>query len=310
MQRQTLLWGFSLLVVGGLFCQAQTSTFDPAKVSKGLAIAPVPLNTQGKDMNLVGYGSYLVNAVSDCDGCHSADPATQYAIGGNPYVGMKAKINPATYLGGGRDFGAFPDPAGPFPHIVSRNLTPDSTGLPVGGDSLEKFMQLIRTGMDPDKVHPTCSGPPNGKCLPAPFNGDLLQIMPWPAFQDMTDDDLKAIYTYLSAIPCLEGGPGEPANRCVAPVQTTAVAGPKNITTVARDYRLDGTASTSADGKPLTYVWSIPQGSPSAAIYSGNSGTPTVQFIQRAAVYRFQLMVTDSTGKAVTDMVTINYVGN
>ena len=30
----------------------------------------------------------------------------------------------------------------------------------------------------------------------------------------MTDHDLRAIYEYLSAIPCLEGGPGEPANRC------------------------------------------------------------------------------------------------
>jgi hypothetical protein len=23
-----------------------------------------------------------------------------------------------------------------------------------------------------------------------------------------------AIYTYLSAVPCVEGGPGEPPNRC------------------------------------------------------------------------------------------------
>jgi len=30
----------------------------------------------------------------------------------------------------------------------------------------------------------------------------------------MTDRQLTAIYEYLSAIPCIEGGPGEPANRC------------------------------------------------------------------------------------------------
>src|SRR5450755_3444208 len=79
--------GIALLVLGGsLFhCsngQAQTTTFDPAKVQQGLAITPVTLNTQGKDMNLVGYGSYLVNAVGDCNGCHSAGPQTEYAIGG------------------------------------------------------------------------------------------------------------------------------------------------------------------------------------------------------------------------------------
>jgi len=30
----------------------------------------------------------------------------------------------------------------------------------------------------------------------------------------MTDHDLEAIYEYLSAIPCLEGGPSVPAHRC------------------------------------------------------------------------------------------------
>jgi hypothetical protein len=32
--------------------------------------------------------------------------------------------------------------------------------------------------------------------------------MPWPTFQNMTDRDIRAIYEYLSAIPCLEGDPG------------------------------------------------------------------------------------------------------
>jgi hypothetical protein len=34
--------------------------------------------------------------------------------------------------------------------------------------------------------------------------------------QNLTDRQLDAIYTFLSAIPCLEGGPGEPPNRCQA----------------------------------------------------------------------------------------------
>ena len=51
-------------------------------------------------------------------------------------------------------------------------------------------------------------------CVPYPINGDLLQVMPWPAFQSMTDRQLTAIYTYLTTIPCLVGGPDEPANRC------------------------------------------------------------------------------------------------
>lgn len=309
--------GVAALVMGGLLfqtsnAQAQTTAIDPAKVLKGLQIAPVPLNMVGKDVNLVGYGSYLVNADGDCNGCHSAGPQTEYVTGGNPYFGQHPAVgNPATYLGGTRDFGAFPDPNGPFPHIISRNLTPNSTGLPIGGDTFDKFLQTIRTGVDPDLVHPTCAGPPDKTCIPAPFKGELLQIMPWPAFQNMTDDDLRAIYTFLSAIPCVEGGPGEPPNRCVSAVKTTAVAGPKNATIVSREFRLDGSMSASADGKPLTYQWSIPQGSPAAAIYGANTATPSVQFTQRGgALYTFQLTVTDSTGNSATDLATVNYQGN
>jgi cytochrome c553 len=38
--------------------------------------------------------------------------------------------------------------------------------------------------------------------------------MPWPVYQSLSDNDLRAIYEYLSAIPCVEGGPGSPPNRC------------------------------------------------------------------------------------------------
>src|SRR2546429_1965377 len=49
---------------------------------------------------------------------------SEFAPAGNPYFGQPTTINPSTYLGGGRDFGPFPGP-GPFPHIISRNLTPE-----------------------------------------------------------------------------------------------------------------------------------------------------------------------------------------
>lgn len=291
----------------------QTQALDletQTKILKGFQIAPVPLNMVGRDPALVGYGSYIVNAVGDCNGCHSAGPPTEYTNGGNPYFAQPARTNPATYLGGGRDFGAFPDPNGPFPHVVSRNLTPDKTGKPEGGHTLAEFMKIIRTGVDMDHAHPTCTGKPDGKCIPAPFNGDLLQIMPWPVQNNMTDHDLQAIYEYLSAIPCLEGGPGEPPNRCAPGAVTTAVAGPKNLTVTSRQIQLDGTASTSADGLPLAYAWSIPQGAPSAAILFGSTATPSIQFAQGRGTYTFQLTVTDSAGKSATDTMAVNFQGN
>jgi hypothetical protein len=36
-----------------------------------------------------------------------------------------------------------------------------------------------------------------------PQIGPLLQVMPWPTYQNLSDRDLLAIYTYLSAIPAI-----------------------------------------------------------------------------------------------------------
>ncbi|HVW09731.1 MAG TPA: hypothetical protein VHC90_14180 [Bryobacteraceae bacterium] len=186
---------------------------DPEKILIGLRIAPVPLNMTHKDRNLVGMGSYLVNAVADCNGCHTADPSTEYTATGNPYLfappsqtmHMPKQVNPATYLGGGQDFGAYPSPDSPL-HIYTRNLTPDITGKPEGGHSFSDFLVIMRTGKDFDHIHPTCPAgtAQTATCVPYPFDGDLLQIMPWPAFKDMTTGDLRAMYEYLSAIPCID----------------------------------------------------------------------------------------------------------
>ena len=181
---------------------------DQSRVRIGLETAPVPLNIRGKDRDLVGLGSYLVNVVADCNGCHSV-PSLSYTNAGNPYFkGNPPKVvNQAVYLSGGQDFG--PLIPGITPNIVSRNLTPDKTGRPAGGRSWAEFRLIIRTGADLDHLHPNCSATVKSNCFPAfqPFNGDLLQIMPWPAFQSLTDHDLRAIYEYLSAIPCIAGPP-------------------------------------------------------------------------------------------------------
>jgi hypothetical protein len=40
--------------------------------------------------------------------------------------------------------------------------------------------------------------------------GPLLQVIPWPVYQSMTDHDLRAIYGYLSAIPHAGASPPGP----------------------------------------------------------------------------------------------------
>ena len=200
---------FAAIVIAGVFIksprvQAQSRDDQESRMEQGFNIAPVPLNLEGKNRALVGLGSYLVNAVAACNDCHDAGPQTQFVLGGNPFFGQPKKINPATYLGGGQDFGALLPGS---PHIVSRNLTPDKTGLPEGGRPFPEFLQIIRTGADLDHLHPPCSSTVTANCLPPPFDGNLLQIMPWPTFQNLSEHDIRAIYEYLSAIPCIEGPP-------------------------------------------------------------------------------------------------------
>jgi mono/diheme cytochrome c family protein len=147
----------------------------PNKIWKrGLAIAPVTLNLAGKDKVLVGEGSYIVNV--GCVDCHTS-PA--YAPGGNPFFGQPEKINTANYLAGGEVFGPF----------TSSNITPDQAGLPAGL-TFAQFVEVMRTGKDFKNRHPQF--------------GPVLQVMPWPAYAKLTDDDLQAIYEYLRAIPHAE----------------------------------------------------------------------------------------------------------
>jgi hypothetical protein len=134
----------------------------------------VPLDLKGKNRALVGLGSYIVNAQGGCNDCHTNPP---YADGGSPFEGQQKQINTTHYLAGGMSFGP----------VTSTNITPDDAGLPAGL-TFKQFKRLIRTGFDESE-------------------GRLLQVMPWPVYQDMTTRDLKAIYEYLRAIPHTEPGP-------------------------------------------------------------------------------------------------------
>ncbi len=176
-----------------------------SRVQTGLSIAPVKLNMKGLNPDLVGIGSYIVNAQGDCNGCHtSPDYGPEYSkdptFVGNAPPGV---VNPAAYLGGGTYFATFPGGA----NIFSRNLTPDASGKPEGGHTLQEFMTIMRTGHDYDLAHPPCPATGAEGCIlgppVTPINGNVLQIMPWPTFSHMSDNDLEAIYEYLSAIPCI-----------------------------------------------------------------------------------------------------------
>jgi hypothetical protein len=180
-------------------------------IQQGFDASPIPknkLNFAGKDPYLVGLGAYLVNAAADCSGCHSfprflslGDAAGSNPALNDPYLGkpsdqsisgqLRANFNIKHYLAGGRCFGGF----------MARNITPDASGRPLGLTEQE-FFKVMRTGEDiaceKNSADPVCAlGTPGA-------NEAVLQTMSWPTYHSMTDTDLKAIYTYLSAIPHAE----------------------------------------------------------------------------------------------------------
>jgi hypothetical protein len=146
---------------------------EQQRIRIGFQIAPVKLQLHDRDHDLVGLGSYMVNAVAGCSDCHTQPP---YAAGGNPFMGQPKRVNVENYLGGGQPFGPF----------TSRNLTPEAGDLPAGL-TYRQFLLVLRTGIDLDHAHPQF--------------GPLLQVMPWPTYQNMTNREIQAIYEYLRSIP-------------------------------------------------------------------------------------------------------------
>jgi mono/diheme cytochrome c family protein len=153
--------------------QAAANELLTSRVAVGYRINPVELRLRGKNLFLVGLGSYLVNAGGGCNDCHTHP---SFAPGGDPFKGETEIINTAQFLTGGRQFGP----------ITSANITPDENGRPAGL-TFEEFEHLLRTGRDE--------------------GGEILQVMPWNVYGKMTRFDLRAIYEYLSAIPSLPDNP-------------------------------------------------------------------------------------------------------
>jgi mono/diheme cytochrome c family protein len=124
-------------------------------------------NKSAAEVEAIGTGSYLVNVIGDCNGCHDQ------IIAGNPPT--------IVHMGGGLAF-----PLGPGISVYARNLTPSPTGMKL---TEAQFIESIETGKD----------------FAAPTEGML--VMPWWELRWMSNADKKAIYAYLKAIPAATNTP-------------------------------------------------------------------------------------------------------
>lgn len=120
----------------------------------------------------VEHGKYMVELLG-CGTCH-----TDGALIGMPRADRR--------LAGSHIGIAYSDPlTQSLPGIVyPANLTPDvKTGI--ASWAAEDIVRVIRSGVDPDgRRH--------------------VSVMPWPAYAKLSDEDARAIATYLQALPPVE----------------------------------------------------------------------------------------------------------
>lgn len=146
----------------------------------------------------IARGGYLVASLG-CADCHSPKKMGSHG----PEVDM------TRFLSGHPETDSLPSPpdakgpwivaaswdltawSGPWGISYPINLTPDeNTGI--GSWSEETFVKALRTGR-----HMGVSRP-------------ILPPMPWEAFRNLKDDDLKAIYAYLRSLPPVRNRVPEP----------------------------------------------------------------------------------------------------
>lgn len=165
----------AVVVAAAVTCAAAAGCSNEAGAARSAASA-------------VERGAYMV-AVAGCDDCHTPlklgadgpEPDLSRRLSGHPEDFRLATPGalPAGWLWtGAASNTAF---AGPWGVSFATNLTPDlETGL--GVYSEDSFVAALRTGQHMGAGRP------------------ILPPMPWPAYRNMTDEDLKAVWAYLQTV--------------------------------------------------------------------------------------------------------------
>jgi len=172
-----------------------------------LTAAPLAAAADNPNAAKVARGQYLVST-SGCHDCHTPfklgpngpEPDMSRALSGHP---QSLVMPPAPQLPPGpwlvtmaATNTAF---AGPWGVSFTANLTPDAeTGL--GQWTLKNFTDTIRTGRHMGRGRP------------------VLPPMPIPVYNNFTEDDLEAVFSYLRTIAPISNRVPEP----LPPVQSTA----------------------------------------------------------------------------------------
>lgn len=137
---------------------------------------------------LIARGKYLTT-IGGCNDCHSPKIMTPHGpeldttrlLSGHPQnEPLSPVVKTKDWILFNNGLTAF---VGPWGVSYAANLTPDDTGI--GNWKYEQFVTAIQKG----KYKGLETGRP------------LLPPMPWQMYRTMTDEDLKAIFTYLKSLP-------------------------------------------------------------------------------------------------------------
>jgi len=158
---------------------------------------------------LVERGKYIITA-GGCSDCHSPKiftatgpvPDSSKELSGHPAAAPtmpidKKVLTPGNWMYIGPDLTSF---VGPWGISYAANLTPD-TATGIGAWTEEVFIKTLRTG----------------KHLGQEGGRPILPPMPWTSIAKYTDDDLKAMFSYLQSLPRI-------SNKVPAPVFPPDVA--------------------------------------------------------------------------------------
>jgi len=171
-----------------------------ALVTLGFAGLALHQGSQTGKEAMIARGKYLVTAI-DCGGCHTPFkltaqgpiPDSSRFLSGYP-ADVPIPPVPTEVLAPDKWLGLFSLGnafAGPWGISFPRNLTPDTaTGL--GSWTENMFIKAMRTGKDMGEGR------------------DILPPMPWQAFAQMTDNDLKAMFAYLHSLKPISNAVPDP----------------------------------------------------------------------------------------------------
>lgn len=207
MKKKGMLYGIIGMLTGtAVFFAVGCSTQAEKKTD---VVVPGKELTIGE---LVTRGQYLVT-VGGCHDCHSPKKFGPQGISldderllsGHPAGSMLPPVDARALKPGHWVLfaGDITAAVGPWGISYSANLTPDST-TGIGAWSEETFVKTLRTG----------------KHLGQEGGRPILPPMPWQTIGQMTDEDLKAVYTYLQSLPPVKNQVPAP----VSPVDAAMMA--------------------------------------------------------------------------------------